>query len=241
MRHTRSAMKFIKTHCLIALSAVVTVSAAVAANPEWDQATRLYNSGNYKEALTDFRKIADKTPSEPTVHYMLAQCYKNSGNTKQAIVELEWISKSTSNPRVKGPADALLAQIRASGGTAGTIAGAVSPYQKSSVASTSSAAQVNDWPPSKEFINDSASATVSAAARKGWTPCRNTDCLNFGANGWHHAEMPGHPATDNWMQFTREDGSHYMYTQQHIGNLIQKGVDVGPCPVCKASGWVKTR
>ena len=114
---------------LTSMLVLATVTSALAANPEWDQATRLYNSGDYRPALSAFRKISDKNPSEPTAHYMLAQCYKNSGNTKQAIAELEWITNSTSDKRVKGPAEALLAQIRSSagastGGSATASAGA---------------------------------------------------------------------------------------------------------------------
>lgn len=244
-----------KVFGLLTALTLISVSMATAANPEWEQATRLYNAGDYKGALTAFRKIADKTPSEPTVHYMLAQCYKNSGNTRQAIIELEWISKSTTNMRVKGPADALLAQLKPAGSSGGIIPGAVSPYQNAGSGGAGGATAAgnnrtttagtattpnNEQPPSKEFVNDSASATVSAAARRGWSPCRGADCLNFGANGWHHAEMAGHPASDNWMDFTREDGTTYRYTQAHIGNLIKKGVDEGPCPVCKGSGWVKS-
>lgn len=212
---------------------VATASSAISANPEWDQATRLYTLGDYKGALVAFRKIADKTPSEPTVHYMLAQCYKSTGNTKQAIIELEWISKSTSDKRIKSPADALLAQLKPASGGGATTAGAPS--------ATSAAAPAADFPPSKDFIGDSAAQTVSAAAKRGWKPCRNSDCLNFGASGWHHHEMEGHPPTDMWMDFTREDGSGYMYTQQHIGNLIKKGTDVGPCPVCNGSGWIRSK
>lgn len=230
---------------LVAFSMLISVSSAIAANPEWDQATRLYSAGDYKGALAAFRKIADKTPSEPTVHYMLAQCYKNTGNTKQAIIELEWISKSTNNMRVKGPADALLAQLRP-GASSGMIAGATSTFQKASggnsgAAPQSAAAAVNDAPPSKDFVSDSASQTVSAAARRGWMPCRGADCLNFGTNGWHHMEVAGHPPTDNWMEFTREDGTGYHYSQAHIGNRVIKGVDSGACPVCNGSGWVKSR
>ena len=104
---------------------MATMTSALAANPEWDKATSLYNSGDYRAALSAFRKISDKNPSEPTAHYMLAQCYKNNGNTKQAIAELEWISNSGGDQRVKGPASALLAQIRAggAGGGASSVGG----------------------------------------------------------------------------------------------------------------------
>ncbi|CAN5490768.1 hypothetical protein BH10CYA1_BH10CYA1_24110 [soil metagenome] len=113
-----------KLEWLISISLMASMTSALAANPEWDQATRLYNSGDYRAALSAFRKISEKNPSEPTAHYMLAQCYKNSGNTKQAITELEWISNSTSDQRVKGPADSLLAQIRSGAGAGAATHGA---------------------------------------------------------------------------------------------------------------------
>ncbi|CAN5488129.1 hypothetical protein BH10CYA1_BH10CYA1_23870 [soil metagenome] len=225
-----------KSAWIAPLLIIATAATAIAANPEWDQATRLYNFGDYKGALTAFRKIADKTPSEPTVHYMLAQCYKNSGNTKQAIVELEWISRSTSDKRVKGPADALLAQLRPSSGGGATTAGAHS--------STSASAPGADFPPLKNFIGDSAAQTVGAAAKKGWAPCRGSDCLNFGTSGWHHEEVAGHPPTDMWMSWKVENDEGTRtgsYSQAHIGELIKEGKDVGPCPVCKGSGWVRSK
>lgn len=111
-RVTSNEGKPMKELWLTSVLLLTTITSALAANPEWDQATRLYNSGDYRAALSAFRKISDKNPSEPTAHYMLAQCYKNSGNTKQAIAELEWITNSTNDKRVKGPAESLLAQIR---------------------------------------------------------------------------------------------------------------------------------
>lgn len=223
---------------------IATASSAIAANPEWDEATRLYKFGDYKGALAGFRKIAEKTPSEPTVHYMLAQCYKNSGNTKQAIIELEWISKSFSDKRVKVPADALLAQLRASGAGATTIGGSSSNLPVAAGAA-GAAAPAADSAPSKSFIGDSASQTVSAAYRQGWVPCRATDCLNFGTPGWHHQEVAGHPPTDMWMSWKVEDSSGGVstgsYSQVHIGDLIKEGKDVGPCPVCKGTGWVRSK
>ncbi len=107
-----------KSALLTSVLLMATMSSALAANPEWDQATRQYNSGDYRAALSAFRKISDKNPSEPRAHYMLAQCYKNNGNTKQAIAELEWISSATSDKSVRGPADSLLAQLKGSGSAA---------------------------------------------------------------------------------------------------------------------------
>ncbi|MBS1956005.1 MAG: tetratricopeptide repeat protein [Cyanobacteria bacterium SZAS-4] len=109
---------------LTSIMLISTVTSALAENPEWDQATRLHNSGDCRAALSAFRRISDKNPSEPTAHYMLAQCYKNSGNTKQAITELQWIISATSDRRVKGPAESLLAQLSASGGGGGVRAAA---------------------------------------------------------------------------------------------------------------------
>lgn len=223
-------------------------SAAMAANPEWDSATRLFNLGDYRSALSAFRKIAEKTPNEPTVHYMLGQCYKNTGNTRQAILELEWVSRATTNKNLKGPSDALLAQLRSAGAgtSAGTKSGAGSGSGKpdsagsaGSAPSSAASAGGGDAPPGKDFIGDSSSQTISAAAKKGWVPCRGADCLNFGTNGWHHADMPGHPATDMWMDFTLDDGTHYSWTQKHIGDLIKQAKDIGPCPQCNGTGWIR--
>lgn len=107
-----------KSVLLTTLLWMVTVASAQAGNPEWDQATKQYNSGDYRAALSAFRKISEKNPSEPRAHYMLAQCYKSTGNSKQAIAELEWITSASSDPSVKGAAQSLLAQLKGSSGSA---------------------------------------------------------------------------------------------------------------------------
>jgi hypothetical protein len=270
-----------KTVRLTSLLWMITTVSALAANPEWDQATRLYNSGDYRAALSAFRKISDKNPSEPTAHYMLAQCYKNSGNTKQAITELEWITRATNDRRVKGPAEALLAQLNGGGGgvraatvgqsssdliltrgkTVPVMAGqahienAISPYSVppggfqsgatvTSIASQSTAtkaAAAPDFPPSNAISGGSVAQSVSDAARKGWAPCRGQDCLTFAKSGWTHPEGEQFHAENMYMGFTQADGKLQYYSQYHIGHLIKEGKDVGPCPVCKGSGWVKSR
>ncbi len=295
---------------------ISTVTSALAANPEWDQATRLYNSGDYRAALSAFRKISDKNPSEPTAHYMLAQCYKNSGNAKQAIAELEWITNSTSDKRVKGPAEALLAQLRSGGGAVHAAGGggsssdlilsrgsappsfsqyarvqnAISPYSippggfssganivggartyrtvgeaiaaakaaenssasSSSVASTgvssanstssgrTAAPAAEDYPPPKDLVGGTVSGAVSAAARKGWTPCR-FGCLSFDKSGWTHPEGTQFEATSMYMGFPTSDGQTQYFSQRHIGMMIKDAKEDGACPHCKGSGWVRSR
>jgi hypothetical protein len=247
-------LKFAKI-LLSAMTMTVACSAGFAANPEWEQATRMYNSGDYKGALVAFRKIAEKMPSDPSVHYMLAQCYKNSGNTKQAILELEWISKSSNDVRVKGAATALLAQIRptAPAGLGATIPGAIDPYgslrgasssantgSASKSATATTAAKRPDPPPGKTFINDSAASTISAAAQLGWMPCRASGCLNFGTPGWHHGNFEGFAPTDMFMSYPEEGGAHN-YSQRHIGDVIKDTKDIGPCQACGGSGWIRSR
>ncbi|HEY9733811.1 MAG TPA: tetratricopeptide repeat protein [Drouetiella sp.] len=103
------------------------MASALAGNPQWEQATKLYNSGDYRAALSAFQKISEKNPSEPRAHYMLAQCYKSNGNTKQAIAELEWITNATSDQSVKGPAASLLAQLKGSRGPSSSASVASMP------------------------------------------------------------------------------------------------------------------
>lgn len=266
---------------LTSIMLISTVTSALAANTEWDQATSLYNSGDYRAALSAFRRISDKNPSEPTAHYMLAQCYKNSGNTRQAITELEWITRATNDRRVKGPAEALLAQLNASGGggavhaaSAGPsssdliltrgkrvptmagqahIEGAISPYSVPPGGFTSGAtlsggpgfsgvkAAPIDLPPGNGLVGGSVAQSVSDAARKGWSPCRGQDCLTFAKSGWTHPEGDQFHAENLYMGFPTPDGHTQYYSQFHIGHLVKDGKDVGACPVCKGSGWVRSR
>lgn len=282
-----------KSVWLTSLVWVTTAVSALAANPEWDQATRLYNSGDYRAALSAFRKISDKNPSEPTAHYMLAQCYKNSGNAKQAIAELEWITNSTSDRRVKGPAESLLAQLKGGGGGGGVhaagsqsssdairtrgaappsfsqyarVANAISPYsippggfnsgatitggmgaktyrtaaEAIAAVKANSAAAANEYPPGKELVGGTVSGAVSAAAQKGWVPCR-FGCLSFDKPGWVHHEGEGFEATSMYMGYPTEGGGTQFFSQRHIGSMIKNGKEDGACPHCKGSGWVKSR
>lgn len=235
MRYSPLASTFIIV-CL-----VMSCHPVFSANPEWDQATRQYSQGDYRAALNGFQKIAEKTPRDPSVHYMLGQCYKSLNNTKQAKAELEWVSKYATDPRIKGGALQLLGQLGGGGGAHGgvaTIAGAVSPYSVAPLAGSSSAANAAPLPPSKDLINDSVAQTVSAAYKKGWVPCKGTNCLNYGTPGWHHEKVEGYPDSNMWQVYEKPDGKQWI-SQLHVGELVSKeGQRMGACPVCNGSGWV---
>ncbi len=329
---TFQGRQFMKSVWLTSTLWLITAASALAANPEWDQATRLYNSGDYRAALSAFRKISDKNPSEPTAHYMLAQCYKNNGNTKQAIAELEWITNSTSDRRVKGPAESLLAQLKSGGGGGGVrpasgtqsssslilsrgapppsfsqyarVENAISPYSippggfqsganivggahtyrtaneaiaavkameanrganssanstvntsaSSTISTTgvspatasssarSAASAAEESPPPKELVGGTVDGAVSAAAKKGWMPCR-FGCLSFDKSGWVHHEGEGFEATSMYMPYPNpsDPALTQYFSQRHIGMMIKDAKEAGSCPHCKGSGWVRTR
>lgn len=221
----------------------ISCSTAFAGNAEWEQATHLYSQGDYRGALSGFQKIAERMPRDPSVHYMLGQCYKNLNNTKQAVSELEWVSKYATDPRIKNGAIALLAQMKP--GTSitssgGIIPGAISPYSVAPFASTSSSTQPARIPPPKTLLNDSVSYTVSEAYKKGWVPCKGTNCLNYGTSGWHHEKVEGYPDSNMWMVYPKPDGKQYI-SQLHVGELVKDGVRMGACPVCNGSGWVPAK
>lgn len=232
-------MRYVLLESLLASAlALVSCTHALAANPEWDQATRQYQQGDYKGALSGFQKIAEKMPRDPSVHYMLGQCYKSLNNTKQATSELEWVSKYATDPRIKNGAAALLGQLQAGSGTSGAvIPGAVSPYTANKAGAS---AQPVEYPPRKELINDSVAQTVSAAYQKGWIPCKGSECLTLGKPGWHHEHIEGYPDSMQWMSYTKDDGSTQWLSYLHIGELVSKnGIRKGDCPACHGSGWIK--
>lgn len=235
--------------CLVLGFLFVATAQAQAANPEWDQATRLYTMGDYKGALSAFQKIAEKTPRDPSVHYMLGQCYKGMNNTKQAISELDWVSKYATDPRIKGGATALLAQLKPGGGGGhiATIPGAVSPYNllpkggsngSGAPGAAGAAAAPVSYPPSKTIINGSIGETVAAAYKLGWVPCHGR-CINFGTPGWEHRKFEGYPDSNFYQGSTKEDGTVQYFSQLHSGSILKDGKEVGPCPECNGSGWVK--
>lgn len=235
---------FLKRTAVAGFVLFLGVGKASAANPEWDQATQLYSTGNYKAALGAFQKIAEKMPRDPSVHYMLGQCYKGLYNSKQAISELDWVSKYATDPRIKNGAASLLSQLKGGGSgsviSGATIPGAVSPYSKmqeeSHKAAVSTAKAVAATPPSKDLINDSVSQTIAAAAAKGWVPCRNPECLTYAKNGWHHEHVEGFKDSDQWMEFSNDTGKQ-LFSWRHVGDIIKDLKDTGPCPKCNGSGW----
>lgn len=217
---------FRRTHISIfAVCLLITQLRVVAAgNPAWDQATKLYTSGNYTAALAEFRKLSEKNPTDPSTHYMLAQCYKGLNKTQQAIIEFTWVSKS-SDPRIKAMAVGALKQMGQNVGAAPQQSGATGP---------------------RELINDSPAQTVSFAYKNGWVPC-TAGCLTFAKSGWHHYAAQGHPDSDQWMSFPyQRDGQtqEQLYNQYHVGHIIKvssdsPATDAGPCPTCHGTGWIR--
>lgn len=117
------------------------------------------------------------------------------------------------------------------------IAGAVSPYANSPVGAAGVTKSAGPTPPSKALLNDSVSYTVSEAYKKGWVPCKGTDCLNYGTPGWHHEKVEGFPDSNMWQVYKIEDGKQWI-SQLHVGELVKDGKRLGACPVCHGSGWV---
>jgi tetratricopeptide (TPR) repeat protein len=226
------------------LLSALTVSAlclfewqARAAGPtSWEQAKSLYESGNYKQALSALESM---NSSNASVHYLMGMCYKNLGNVGQAKKELIWVEQYSPDVRVRGVAHDALEQ-------SGQAAAAPKPpvfsklmYMKGAPGNPVSQSNIAAAPPTN--------ATTSEAARLGWRPCPG-NCLKATTPGWHKLDVAGHPASDNWITFDyREpDGTsaHSSFSQLHIGHIIQSfpdkaAVDSGPCPICGGTGWVR--
>jgi hypothetical protein len=230
-------------------------SHAIAAGPtNWDRATQMYESGNYRQALTELERINSVSPS---VHYLRGLCYKNLGKPDQARRELTWVSQYSPDPNVKEMARTALEQLGTApnvsvsragpvfsknfhGGGPNIVGPPASGASTQIIGSTPSTASSNFPPPPNNLINGSESATVAAAGKLGWKPCPGT-CLKLSTPGWHKMEVAGHPETDNW--FTFDGGGSF--TQAHAGHIIQTSpgggaVDNGACPVCGGTGWVRT-
>jgi tetratricopeptide (TPR) repeat protein len=223
--HVKS--NFIMVACVLSLP-------ALSANPEWQQATGLYTSGNYSAALSAFRKLAEKSPRDASIHYMIGQCYKGLNKPQQASSEFDWVSKYAPDAQTKAMAKVMLGQMPSSTGA---------PAASASPAPTAASA-VGVEPAPNAFVNDSAEQTIAVAARKGWIPCPG-GCLNYRTPGWHHQHVDGHPETDMWMSYPNSVNIQ-SYSQYHIGHMIKEypdkvAEDSGPCPRCKGTGWVRAK
>jgi tetratricopeptide (TPR) repeat protein len=222
MQHHRDSRKHVSAFAIFLLITQTRVQAG--GNQAWDDATRLYTTGNYTAALAEFRKLSDKNPTDPSTHYMLAQCYKGLNKTQQAILEFTWVSHS-SDPRIKAMAVGALKQMGQNVNAAPAQSNASGP---------------------REFVNGSAAQTVTFAYKNGWVPCTG-GCLTFAKPGWHHQQVQGHPDTDQWMTYTyQKDGQkgEQWYSQGHVGHIIKElndspAVDTGPCSICGGTGWVR--
>ena len=207
---------------------------AFSANPEWQQATGLYTGGNYSAALSVFRKLAEKSPRDASIHYMIGQCYKGLNKPQQASSEFDWVSKYAPDAQTRAMAKAMLGQVPS----------AASAQPASASPAPTGATAVTAEPAPNGFVNDSAEQTIASAARKGWIPCPG-GCLNFRTPGWHHQHVDGHPETDMWMSYVRDNGMQF-YSQHHIGHIIKEypdkaAEDTGPCPKCNGTGWVRSK
>jgi hypothetical protein len=100
--------------------------------------------------------------------------------------------------------------------------------------------------PPLTLIEDSVPKTVQVAAEGGWVACPG-ECLKLATPGWQHKEVQGFAPSDYWMTypFTDATGAAWQaYSQRHIGHIIRAypdkaAQDVGICPVCKGTGWVR--
>lgn len=96
--------------------------------------------------------------------------------------------------------------------------------------------------PPLTLVDDSVPKTVQVAAERGWVPCPG-NCLKLATPGWHHQSVEGHPDTDIWFSFRAPNG-WAAYSQNHIGHIIRTysdkpAEDVGVCPTCNGTGWVR--
>jgi len=96
----------------IALLTMMCSMPAFSANPEWQQATGLYTGGNYSAALSVFRKLAEKSPRDASIHYMIGQCYKGLNKPQQASSEFDWVSKYAPDAQTRAMAKAMLVRFR---------------------------------------------------------------------------------------------------------------------------------
>jgi hypothetical protein len=195
----------------------------------WQLASAAYNRGDYHKSLTLLERLRS---NDPSVHFLMGMCYKRLGQSDAARRQLQWCS-SYADEKVREMAQQELGSLGSR-----TSSGGHAASKENQPTATS---------PPRDFINDSASATVNAAARAGWRPC-NGGCLTFATSGWHHEKMNGFADSDQWMKYpyTQADGtaSWYAYSQRHIGHIIKTfpnkpAEDQGPCPVCKGVGWIR--
>lgn len=211
-----------------ALFGILQDSAMAKRDPRLDQASQLYQRGNYQGALTLARQAQRQNPTDSTTHYMIGLCQQRLGHAAEAKTELEWVARNSPSPEIRALA------IKALPGAGRTPA-----------SSSWTAAAPAGWPP-RNLINGSVSQTIRTAAAIGWKPCSGSKCLNVNTPSWHKKHVEGHSDDEYWMTITYEGGSYSLSTA-HWGQIVDLRAN-GPytgernlCTVCGGSGWVRAK
>jgi tetratricopeptide (TPR) repeat protein len=71
-----------------------------------DRARALLRMERYQDALPDLEAVSEATPDDASVHYLLAQVYRNLGRTEQAQAEMQLFSKLEESARARTAARA---------------------------------------------------------------------------------------------------------------------------------------
>ncbi len=83
-----AVIRFLAYSCLIAAPA----GAADPGNAQWNAATQLFKSGDYRHALPALNNLEGSYPRNEKIHYMIGVCYKNLGRQELAERELKWVA-----------------------------------------------------------------------------------------------------------------------------------------------------
>jgi tetratricopeptide (TPR) repeat protein len=99
---------------------------AFAAPPTFQQAAKDYQSGNYRQALSEFEELKASYPTNLQLHYYEGLCYQALGRLDQARTEYTYVANANSGS-LKPMAQAALNQLsRANRGGGGNSGGAQS-------------------------------------------------------------------------------------------------------------------
>ncbi len=90
-------------NCLVA-------PASIAASPAFDEGVKLYNSGKYSAALTQFARAQTDNPKDVLTHYYCGLCYRGINQMQKAQQEFTWVAYYGTG-KVKSQANGALANM----------------------------------------------------------------------------------------------------------------------------------
>lgn len=87
-------------------------------------------------------------------------------------------------------------------------------------------------------LGERATSCGAPGCNRGSVPCAGA-CLKPDTPGWQRMTVANHRPDELWMRFVHDDGSWTAWSQNHIGEVVEKvdgrWVNRGRCPRCRGT------